>query len=303
MKILIVGGTGMIGGHAALRLHAKGHEVTIAGRNEAAPGSALAKLPFLRIDFTADEQPANLLGQFEALVFAAGNDIRHLPKGEDFDAYVTRVNAACAPRFCRAARDAGVRRFINIGSFYPQAAPHLLAGNAYMRSRQAADAAIRALAGDDFFAVSINAPFVIGAVPGLTTMFRSYVGFAEGKFAPMPQAVPPGGVNFISTDSLSDAIEAVLVGGRNGHAYLVGDENLSFQEYFGAFFEALGKPAPLVVDAEFPLLPDAAISWGRGNNLYYEPDEGEAAELGYRRNDVRRTIREEIVPQFRDMAR
>ena len=302
MKILIVGGTGMIGGHAALRLHAKGHDVTIAGRNEAAPGSALAKLPFLRIDFTADEQPANLLGQFEALVFAAGNDIRHLPKCEDFDAYVTRVNAACAPRFCRAARDAGVRRFINIGSFYPQAAPHLLAGNAYMRSRQAADAAIRALAGDDFFAVSINAPFVIGAVPGLTTMFRSYVGFAEGKFAPMPQAVPPGGVNFISTDSLSDAIEAVLVGGRNGHAYLVGDENLLFQEYFGAFFEALGKPAPLVVDAEFPLLPDAAISWGRGNNLYYEPDEGEAAELGDRRNDVRRTIREEIVPQFRDMA-
>ena len=254
----------------------------------------------MRIDFTADEQPTNLLSQFETLVFAAGNDIRHLPKGEDFDAYVTRVNAECAPRFGRAARDAGVRRFINIGSFYPQAAPQLLAGNAYMRSRQAADDGIRALASDDFFAVSINAPFVIGAVAGLTTMFRSYVGFAEGKFAPMPQAVPPGGVNFISTDLLSDAVETLLAGGRNGHAYLVGDENLSFQEYFGAFFEAIGKPAPPVLNAELPLLPDAAISWGRGNNLFYEPDAHEGTELGYRRNDVRRTIREEIVPQFRD---
>jgi len=296
----VVGGTGMIGGHAALRLRATGHDVTIAGRNAAAAGSALADLPFLRIDFTEETQDTGAVGQFEALVFAAGNDIRHLPKGEDFDGYITRVNAVCAPRFCRAARAAGVRRFINIGSFYPQAAPHLLAGNAYMRSRKAADDGIRALAGADFFAVSINAPFVLGAVPGLTTMFRSYVGFAEGKFAPMPAAVPPGGVNFISTDSLSDAIEAVMVGGRNGHAYLVGDENLSFQAYFGAFFEALGKPAPAVVDAEFPLLPDAAISWGRGNNLFYEPDADEAAELGYRRNDVRRTIREEIVPQFRD---
>ncbi len=253
----------------------------------------------LPMDFTAEQQDAGLLGRFEALIFAAGNDIRHLPRGEDFDAYVTRVNAECAPRFCRVARDAGVRRVINIGSFYPQAAPHLLAGNAYMRSRQAADAGIRALATGDFTAISLNAPFVVGAVPGLTTMFRSYVGFAEGKFAPMPAAVPPGGVNFISTDSLSDAIETALVRGRNGHAYLVGDENLTFQEYFGAFFEALGKPAPAIVDAEFPLLPDAAISWGRGNSLFYDADEAEAAELGYRRNDVRRTIREEIVPQFR----
>ena len=298
MKILVVGGTGMIGGHAALRLRAAGHEVTIAGRNVAAPGSVLADLQSLRIDFTAEEQPAGVLGRFEALIFAAGNDIRHLPAGEDFDAYATRVNAACAPRFCRLARDAGVRHVINIGSFYPQAAPHLLAGNAYMRSRLAADEGIRALATEDFAAISINAPFVVGAVPGLTTMFRSYVGFAEGKFAPMPAAVPPGGVNFISTDSLSDAIESVLQHGRNGHAYLVGDENLTFREYFGAFFAALGKPAPAVVDAEFPLLPDAAISWGRGNTLFYEPDAREAAELGYRRNDVQRTIREEIVPQF-----
>ncbi len=299
MKILVVGGGGMIGGHAALRLAARSHDVTIAGRTPPVPDTPLGRLAFQKLDFTAAVQP-ELLGSFEAVVFAAGNDIRHLPKGEDFDRFVTHVNAVCVPRFCRMARDAGVARFINIGSFYPQAAPQLLAKNAYMRSRKAADDAIRALASENFCAISINAPFVVGAVPGLVTTFQNYVRFAEGKFAPLPNAVPPGGVNFISTDSLSDAIETTLVRATNGHAYLVGDENLTFLQYFGAFFEALGKPAPAVVDAEFLLLPDTAISWGRGNNLFYEPDASEVAELGYRRNDVRRTIREEIVPQFRE---
>ncbi|MCA3870355.1 MAG: nucleoside-diphosphate sugar epimerase, partial [Burkholderia sp.] len=32
MKILIVGGTGLIGGHAALHLHAQGNPVTLAAR-------------------------------------------------------------------------------------------------------------------------------------------------------------------------------------------------------------------------------------------------------------------------------
>ena len=36
----------------------------------------------------------------------------------------------------------------------------------------------------------------------------------------------------------SDAIEGALARGANGRAYLVGDENLTFRDYFGAFFQA-----------------------------------------------------------------
>ena len=32
MKILVIGGTGMIGGHAALYLKSQGHDVTVAAR-------------------------------------------------------------------------------------------------------------------------------------------------------------------------------------------------------------------------------------------------------------------------------
>jgi nucleoside-diphosphate-sugar epimerase len=299
MKVLVVGGAGLIGGHAALHLLAKGYEITIAGRNPAATGTPLRELAFLRCDYQASELPLAELRRFDALVFAAGNDVRHIPQGVDAETHWQRANIEAMPRFFAAARAAGIRHAINIGSFYPQARPDLAAGNPYIRSRKLSDEGVRALATPDFRVMSLNAPFVVGTVPGLTTMFKAYTDYAQGKFAPMPEFAPPGGVNFISTDSISEAVEGALQRGENGRAYLIGDENLSFQDYFGAFFRACGRPAPPVRDEEHPLLPDAAILFGRGNSLFYEPDAAETALLGYRRGDINRTI-ETVVAQFRN---
>ena len=82
-------------------------------------------------------------------------------------------------------------------------------------------------------------------------------------------------------------------------SYLIVDENLSLQDFFGAFFEGVGKPKPPVIDQEHPMLPDAAITWGRGNNLFFDTDPAETAMLNYRKNDVLRTIKDEIVPQYK----
>jgi dihydroflavonol-4-reductase len=192
VKILIVGGNGLIGGHAALRLAAKGHDVTIGSRKRPATGTPLGDLSYLPVDYTAEAKTD--LGKFEVLVFAAGNDVRHVPKGVAMDEHVVQANTVAIPRFFAAAKRAGVRRAINIGSFYPQAAPQLLANNAYMRSRRDSDVGLRKLADDSFFAISLNAPFVQGFVPGLPTRAENFMRFAEGKLD-LPPEVPPGGVN------------------------------------------------------------------------------------------------------------
>lgn len=302
MKILVVGGAGMIGGHAALYLRSRGHQVSIAGRNPPAAGTPLGELEFLPCDYIANDLPPSTLARFDALVFAAGNDIRHLPAQESAAAHWQRANVEGVPRFFAAARAAGVRHAVNVGSFYPQARPQLVESNAYVRSRKLADEGVRALATPQFRAISVNAPFVAGAVPGLEVgMFKAYTDYARGRFAPMPEFAPPGGVNFISTRSLSEAIEGALARGENGKAYLVGDQNLSFQDFFGAFFRAVDRPVPPVLDQEHPMLPDSAIYFGRGNTLYYEPDAAETALLGYQRNDVIRSVGE-IVAQYHDPA-
>lgn len=298
MKILVVGGAGMIGGHAALHLKSKGHEVSIAGRNPPAAGTPLGELPFVRVDYVNMDFDRAALRHFDALVFAAGNDVRHRPQDSD-DAYWHEANSIGVPRFFAAAKEAGIKVAVNVGSFYPQAAPQLVATNPYVASRKVSDDAVAALADDGFRSMSINAPFVLGAVPGLTTMFQAYVQYAEGKFAPMPDFAPPGGTNFISCNSLSEAIEGGLERGEAGGSYLVGDENMSFGDYFGAFFEAVGKPKPPVLDQEHPMLPDGAIFFGRGNSLFYDVDPAVQSLLAFRRNDVEPTIKE-IVAQFHD---
>lgn len=286
----MVGGGGMVGGHAALRLAAAGHDVTIGVRRPPEPGTPLRRLPWRRLDYLA--APASLqLDGFDALVFAAGQDPRHVPAGIPADQHYEAANARAIPAFFAAAKAAGVRRAVLIGSFYPQAAPELIASNAYVASRLAADRGVRALADDSFHVAVLNAPFIVGAVPGLpvpsaTAMARWALGRLD-----LPRTAPPGGVNVVSCNTLSDAIEGALVRGRNGHAWLIGDTNLSYADYLGAFFTAAGDTVPLsIVDAPHPLIPDGAMLRGRGATIHYLPDPAEVRELGYRQDDVLPTI-------------
>ena len=128
-------------------------------------------------------------------------------------------------------------------------------------------------------------------------IFEPYVQWAQGKL-PIPAYGPAGGTNFMSVRSLSEAIEGALLRGESKRAYLVGDEDLSFTEYFQLFFKAAGSSVTLEErDEEHPLLPDIAIPQGRGNWVRVAPDPAEVAQLGYRRGDVAAAIAD-LVAQF-----
>ena len=301
MRILVIGGTGLVGGHAALYLSQQGHEVTIAGRGPAATGSALAKLKQIQGDYVSGGFTREQWTGYDALVFAAGQDIRHVPEGDDQDAHWQRANTEAIPRFFELAREAGIGRAVLVGSFYPQVAPELVDSVPYIRSRHLADQRVRALSGPGFKVCSVNAPFVVGSVPGLkVAMFEAYTRYAEGGLAPLPFYGPAGGSNFISTRSLSQAILGALLRGEPGKAYLVGDQNLSYAGYFQVFLRAVGNDAEVpALDQEHPLLPDMALYTGRGNTVSYEPPVDEAALLGYVRDDIQRAVRE-VVTQYRN---
>jgi dihydroflavonol-4-reductase len=298
MKILVVGGTGALGGHAAIYLASKGHDVTVGGRNPAHPDTPMADMPFLQGDYVAGDYTADRLKGFDWVVFAAGNDPRHVPPGSDFEAFLFKANHEAVPAFFAACREAGVKRAIQLGSYYHQAAPHLLEGNSYIRSRKAACEGARGEGRPGFDVISVNAPFMVGSVPGLpSAIFAPYTQWAQGLI-PIPHFGPAGGTNFMSFQSLSEAIEGALERGVPGTAYLVGDEDLSFTQYFQLFFDAVGSDAKLEErDEENPLLPDIAIPQGRGNWVRVNPDPAEVALLGYRRTDVANAVKE-VVAQF-----
>lgn len=293
MKILIVGGTGMIGSNVARLLRAKGQDVTIAARKRPAAGHPAADFPILIDDYTRSDLAPEVLGQFEAVVFSAGNDIRHIASDDDPDRFWLETQIEGVPRFIARARDAGVKRVVHLGSYYHQALPALVETDAYVRARSLADSGARALATADFNVSTLNPPSIVGIIPGVAMpRYTRLVAYARGELDIEPFA-PLGGTNYMSVESLSEAVWGALRHAESGRAYLIGDENLSFRDYLQLFFDAVGNPQQLVArDEDHPLLPVAFIVPGRNSTLAYEPDPAETLQLGYRRNDIRRAVEE-----------
>lgn len=289
MKILIVGGTGLIGGHAALQLAGQGHAVTLMARKRSAvPG--LAELDFIPGNYIEDDCDDGRLRGFDALLFAAAVDIRYLPQDGSVteEEFYTRSNSEAVPRFFAAAKAAGIPRAVYIGSFYPQIAPQQIERNAYVKSRHLADEGARALADDSFSVCSLNAPYVLGHLPGLDIPhLGGLVHYVLGNLPDLPLFAPRGGTNHITTTSLSQAIVGALQRGESGKAYLVGDENYSWKEYLEAWAAAAGKPREFEVrDDDHPLLPNAIMFAGVGVTVSYEPDAADTELLGYDRGLV-----------------
>jgi dihydroflavonol-4-reductase len=297
MKTLIVGGTGGIGAYIALHLRELGNsDIAIGARKAPDAASPAASFPIVIGDYAQGTFTAGQLESFDTLIFTAGADIRQVPKGSSPDQeadFYKRVNSEAVPRFFGLAKQAGVRRAAYVGSFYPQARPDLVGEKGYVRSRKDADEGARSFADDSFHVVSLNAPWVVGAAPGLPTGLYEYLTrWALGQMPQVPLTAPPGGSNYISVKSVCESVIGGLDRGENGRGYLIGDENMYYKDLFEMFFRLAGRDDVKleVRDEEHPILTDRSLFAGRSGTIFYEPEGSE--ELGYTRHDVERTARE-----------
>ena len=288
MKVLIVGGTGLTGATTARHLQQQGHEVTLMSRSRPS-NPALADFPFIVANYIEEDVSAEQLQGFDWLVFAAGADIRMLPDGGDPEAFFSRANTEGIPRFFARARAAGIRRAAYLGTYYPQVVPEKIEASPYLKSRYLADQAIRKMSAEDFVVCSINAPFIIGVFPGVVDAhLAALVRYVAGEIEGLPIVAPAGGVVHITARSLAEALEGALLRGDSGKAYLVGDEYLSWKNYFEEFCRALGKPRSLEVSTdEHPMLPDIIMYAGRNAVVDYVPDN---APLDYATGNVSAAI-------------
>jgi hypothetical protein len=83
-----------------------------------------------------------------------------------------------------------------------------------------------------------------------------------------------------------------------GKQILLGDENLTYAEYFRLFFRADGRDIQVpVLDEDHPLLPSATL-FPVEKRVVYEPAEGDIEILRrYTRHDVERAV-QEIAAQY-----
>ncbi|MFB2600354.1 NAD-dependent epimerase/dehydratase family protein [Herbiconiux sp. P17] len=297
-SVLVVGGTGLIGGRIAADLLERGAAVTLMSRSAAGDGDAptLRELPRLVGDYAGELPPARELEGFDSVVFAAGSDIRHVSEADEDAEFWRRTQSEGVPRFAAHVKAAGVSRFVQIGSYYHQLRPQLAQTVPYVAARKAADEGARALSDKGFAAITVNPPSIVGVAPGRSTRrFARMLAWLRGELPEPRVFAPAGGTNYLSLRSLSEAVIGALEHGEAGRAYLVGDANLRFREYFQLLADAAGSTLRIEErDENQPYQPDRFIVPGRGSVISYEPDPAEVRLLGYRQGDVPAAV-EEIV--------
>ena len=231
MRILVLGGYGLIGSAIMRQLLADGHEVTGLGRDvrrarRLIPQARWTEADMRRLSSMADWAP--ILAGIDAVVNAAG---ALQTGGRD---NVTAVQETAILALIAACEAAGIRRFVQISA--PMARPD--AGTDFMASKGKADAALAASALE----------WTI-LRPGLVLAQSAYGGTALIR---MLAAQPVGGliafgetpVQTVDVDDVAEAVSLALASGdlAGVTADLVEDNSHSLQDIVVATRRWLGFP-------------------------------------------------------------
>ncbi len=310
MRVLVAGGTGLIGRHAAVELLRRGHQVVLLARRPPALGVLPQGASFVAGDLeSGDLEP--VLNGFDGVVNAAGTDYRVMPRGSSWE-YYRQVNVEAPLRFFTAAERVGVRRGVFVTSFYHALRPSLAAVHPYIRSRLESEERVLSVVGQGLSLSIVQPPFIVGTLRGRPSLADEMARWVGSSW---PLLSIPGGSNFMSAVALGEAIASSLENGRPGSRYLVGDENLSWTEFIRRFARVAQRerrvwtlPRSAVLGASAGLLAwekwtgresgVRPLPWARFMTEAFHYSASDARkELGYRCGDLDEAMREAVRAQ------
>ncbi len=245
MNVLIIGGTGYLGYHATYEFLRHGHSVTAVARRPASVPElfpATVKVRLADINRLPDEAVQDLVRGHQAVVYAAGADASKPVQGSAVEFFYNE-NARATSRFFRLARLAGARRGVLIGSYFTyfdRTRPelHLSDNHPYIRSRREQAKESLAASLPDLELMVLELPWVFGATPGRPAKWKALVKYAR---SPWPLFFTAGGTNMIAVANVAEAIVNAIEHGQAGETYLIGDENLTWRDFFARLARIAGS--------------------------------------------------------------
>ena len=253
MRVLVIGGYGLIGGHIVAELAAAGHQVVGAGRDVRA---ARRRFPFARwercdLATFVDADWAPILAGVDAVINCAGA-LQDSPRDD-----LVAVHVSGLATLARAAGTAGVARLIHISAAGVSTSP-----GAFGRTKRAAEAALREQAVDWLI---LRPGLVLGpSAFGGSALLRGLAGF---PFL-LPCAFPDSLIQVVAVRDVARAAVAAIQPGAparrvvdlvSAQAYPLRDILIRMRAWLGA------PPAPVLalpgVVAGAAALAADALAW------------------------------------------
>lgn len=241
MRVLVVGGSGLIGAHVREALAERGHGVTTVARTERPGVDHVLDLGSASVD-----QLRLVLAGHDGVVFAARTDEQRPLRRPIYPAFRADLVEPVV-RLFTAARAEGLTRGVIMGSYYtyfdrlrPQW--RLAERHTYVRCRVEQAAEGRAAAGADLPVAVIELPFVFGrAGDRLPNWAGPLDRWARSR---LPLAVPVGGTAGVAARSVAEVAADALEKGRDDDIP-VADENVTWREMLTRIAVAVGRGRPV----------------------------------------------------------
>ncbi len=234
MKILLTGGTGLLGRNIIEGLLEGNHEVTLLLRDPAKYKRQDEKITKVKGDVLNMESILRAIDKCEYVIHAAADTSQHHLNISDF-----KVNIQGTKNIVLACKKKNIKKLIHVGSAgffgygtkvnpgdendtikYPSNQ------SLYLMSKLHAQHEINAYAKTNSV-ITIHPTFMIGALD---------YGPSSGKIILMGMKkivfCPPGGKNFVHVKDVANACISAIDSNHLGANYIIGNENLSYYEFF-----------------------------------------------------------------------
>lgn len=243
MKILIAGGTGLLGSEAAKIMIENNHEVYALSLPLKDITLDIPKEMYLHFcDFNKlEDHDLDLWMQgMDAFVFAAGVDERIEFKPPVIDAYMT-YNVIPLQRMLASAKKMGVKKAVILGSYFAHFAkvwPHLELDkhHPYIKSRLIQEEVAFGFADASFSVNVLELPYIFGVQKGRKPVWSIFV---ERFYAPKTIFFPKGGTSMVTVKQVGYAIYHAILYGENKKAYPLSYMNMSWKDLIGHVLHAM----------------------------------------------------------------
>ncbi len=268
MKIFITGGDGFLGSNLVRVLLNCGHELRIL----VLLGRQTNTLDGLNLEIVEGDllnyDSLKLAAKDSEAIFHIAANTSLWPSRSDI---VNKINIEGTRNILRLAKDLDVYRFIHVGtantfSFGTLENPGMenteyngwQYGLDYMDSKWKAHQLVMNAVKEGLPAVVVNPTFMFGAYDSLPSSGAMIIAVNSQKLP----GYAPGGRNYICVKDAAIGIANALEKGRIGESYIIGNENLSYEQAFGKIANVIGVKAPKLRIPKWVLL-----LYGRINSI------------------------------------